>query len=109
MSYTINYVDVLTKSVDQNYFYLGNVDYDAGPYNVIFSTGETIKSFNISIFDNNTFEALKSFNLVISPSNFIILGNPHQAITTITDDDCKLIIINTIIWLHHIFIFQLSS
>jgi len=97
MNYTVNYVDVITKCVDPNYFHLGNVDYDAGPYNVMFSAGETIKSFNILIFNNNTFEALESFNLVISPSNFIILGDPHQAITTITDDDCELIIIHSIL------------
>jgi len=53
-----------------------------------------VKSFNISIFDNNTFESLESFNLEISPHAFILLGNPHQAVTTIRDDDSKKIISN---------------
>ena len=46
-----------------------------------------MKSFDISIFDNNTFESLESFNLTISPPSFVLLGNPHQAIATIVDDD----------------------
>ena len=69
--------------------YLGNVDYDPGPYSVLFAAGETVKSFNISIFDNNTFESLESFTLTISPPSFVLLGNPHQAIITIIDDDGK--------------------
>ena len=70
-------------------FYTGGIDYDPGPYSILFSAGETNKSFNISIFDNNTFESLENFNLLISPHAFILLGNPHQAVTTIRDDDGK--------------------
>ena len=68
---------------------LESVDYDPGPYNILFSAGETIKSFNISIFDNNTFEALETFNLIINPSRFVSLGTPHQTVIRIMDDDSK--------------------
>ena len=50
-----------------------------------------MKSFNISIFDNDTFESLESFNLTITPPSFVLLGNPHQAIVTIIDDDGKYV------------------
>ena len=53
----------------------------------MFSAGETIRSFNISVFDNDTFEALEAFNLIISPSNFVSPGTTHQAVVRITDDD----------------------
>ena len=53
----------------------------------MFSAGETIKPFNILIFDNDTFEALETFNLIISPSSFVSLGITHQAVVRITDDD----------------------
>ena len=67
--------------------FIENVDYDPGAYSILFSAGETIKSFNISIFDNDTFEALETFNLIINPSSFVSLGTPHQAVTRIVDDD----------------------
>ena len=73
----------------QMLLYIGSSDYDPGPYTILFSAGETIKSFNISVFDNNTFEALESFNLTINPPSFGFVGNPHQAVITIIDDDGK--------------------
>ena len=74
-----------------SYNIIGGVDYDPGPYSIIFSAGGTSKSFNITIFDNNTFESLESFNLLISPHALILLGSPHQAVTTIRDDDGRSI------------------
>ena len=71
------------------HYTIESVDYDPGPYSILFLAGETIKSFNISIFDNNTFEALETFNLIINPSSFVSLGTPHQAVTRIMDDDSK--------------------
>ena len=70
-----------------NLYFIGSADYDPGPYNILFSAGETIKPFNILIFDNDTFEALETFNLIISPSSFVSLGITHQAVVRITDDD----------------------
>ena len=66
---------------------IGNVDYDPGPYSLLFTAGETAKSFDISLFDDNTFESLESFTLTISPPSFVLLGNPQQAIAGIIDDD----------------------
>ena len=66
---------------------VGGFDYDPGPYSILFSAGETFRSFNISIFDNNTYEAFESFNLIISPPGFVLFGNPRQTITTISDED----------------------
>ena len=67
--------------------HVGDFDYDPGPYNISFSAGETFKSFNITILDNNTYEASESFNLIISPHSFVLFGTPRQAVTTITDED----------------------
>ena len=68
-------------------YFIESVDYDPGPYNIVFSAGESIKPFNISIFDNDTFEALETFNLIISPLSFVSLDTTHQAVVRITDDD----------------------
>ena len=64
-------------------------DYDPGLYTVMFNAGETEKSFQLSIIDDDVFEGNENFNLTInstSPS-VVSIGDPNQAKVTILDDD----------------------
>jgi len=74
---------------------IGGNDYDHGPYNVTFPAGETIISFDVSIFNDNTMEGVENFNLIINPSSLpsgVIVGDPGQVTVTIVDDECKYVL-----------------
>jgi len=69
----------------------GGVDYDSGPYVVIFPAGETSVPFVVAINDDNIVEINETFNLTIvsSSSNKVTLGSSVQTTVTIFDRDCK--------------------
>ena len=66
-------------------------DYDPGLYTVMFNAGETEKSFQVPIINDDVFEGNEHFNLTInstSPS-VVSIGDPNQAKVTILDNDHK--------------------
>ena len=70
----------------------GGVDYDSGPYTVIFTAGVTSTSIDVSINDDNIFEANETFSLTIDLSLLPSTVTPSSSATlnaTILDNDCK--------------------
>ena len=70
----------------------GGVDYESGPYTVIFPAGETSIPFNVPIIDDNLLNENKIFNLTINSSSLpsrVIVTDPHQTTITIVDNDGK--------------------
>ena len=67
----------------------GGVDYNSGPYNVIFPAGVTSVSFNITINNDNVLEYNETFNLTIIngslPKNFIVGEIYITEVTILTD------------------------
>jgi len=69
-----------------------NCDYDSGPYYVTFAKNAMNASLTVNITDDDLFERLEKFNLVISNSlpNRISRVNPYRAMVSIEDDEkCK--------------------
>ena len=67
------------------HLFVGDFDYDPGPYTAVFPALTTTASFDIRIFDNHTFEASETFNLTIDPPSFVFQGDPSQVTATILD------------------------
>ena len=68
------------------------VDYNSGPYTVTVPVGKTSVIFSVPINDDNVLEGDENFNLTIdsaAPTNYVIIGNPHEASVIIVDDDGK--------------------
>ena len=67
----------------------GDIDYDSGPYNVTFPSGEKNAAFTITINNDTVLEYDETFNLTIIesslPENFI-LGEIYLAKVTIIND-----------------------
>ena len=71
---------------------IGDVDYDAGLYSVMFAAGEVAVSFNISITDDNVLEVVEEFSLTIMSNSFptrIFSGIIQQTTVFIIDNDGK--------------------
>ena len=71
------------------YIYVGD-DYKSGPFNVTIPTGETTAYFNISVIDDDVFEADESFSVTIDPSSLsstLLLRPSCLLIIRIVDDD----------------------
>jgi len=68
----------------------GGVDYNSGPYTVMFTAGQTRASFDLDINIDNTLEADEDFVITIDPSsladNFVV-GDRRSATVTIEDDE----------------------
>ena len=74
------------------YIITGGSDYESGPFNVIIPAGETSVPLNISIIDDNIFEANESFNISIDSSSlscgvYIPPDRMYTLMVTIIDDD----------------------
>ena len=68
----------------------GGVDYNSGPYTVIFTIGSTNASFDIAIYDHSILEIDEMFNISIdSITNNHIVGTPGVATVTIIDTTSK--------------------
>ena len=71
---------------------LGDVDYNDGPYTIVFLAGEIRVTFNIKIIDDNILEHNEIFSLdITSPSisSKVLLGEISQTRVTILNDDSK--------------------
>jgi len=71
----------------------GGDDYNSGPYVLLFPTGVTSVSFNITVYNDNIFEDNETFVLAIDPfslPNRISLVPNCALVVTIVDNDCKL-------------------
>jgi hypothetical protein len=62
-------------------------DYNAASGTLTFAPGETAKSFNIVIIDDNVKEPNETFNIVLSNVSSATLGSPAGATVTILDND----------------------
>ena len=75
-------------------FYIISEHYESGPFNVTIPAGEISVPFNISIIDNNIFEANESFSLSISssfPPCQELLPSECNVTVTIVDNDGELL------------------
>ena len=72
--------------------FTGGVDYNSGPYTVIFPAGDTNVTLNISIIDDEISEGNEYFNLTIDSSSLpskIGINDAAQVVVTIVDDEGK--------------------
>ncbi|XP_065912235.1 neural cell adhesion molecule 1-like [Dysidea avara] len=73
------------------------VDYDSGPYTVIFPAGVTSVSFGVPINDDNSMENDESFTLTImghSLPDDVTRGTPGRTRITIVDNDTIIVSFN---------------
>ena len=71
-------------------YYAGNVDYNAGPYNVTLLAGNTTGILSIILNDDNLLERIEEFNLTIDVSSLsgdIFPGSHIRALVVIMDND----------------------
>ena len=74
---------------------LGGIDYNSGPYTVIIPANVEEVSFSILITNDNKKEENEIFHLVIDSSSLpdgVVVGTPSQAIVTIVDVTCKILL-----------------
>ena len=66
------------------------MDYNSGPYNVVFPIGQTRASLHLTIHNDSILEKNETFILIINssslPSN-VLIGDPGNTTVTIVDDD----------------------
>jgi len=68
--------------------FIGNVDYNSGPYTITFPAGITSVSFDIAIIDDNIREEHEYFNLIIATvQERIHFGEYSNATIFIKDND----------------------
>ena len=67
------------------------MDYDSGPYSIMFFAGMTSVPFSISINNDTKFEGNETITLSINSQlpYGIIIGDPDEALLTVLDDDSK--------------------
>lgn len=73
--------------------YIGGEDYDSGPFSITIPARENTVSYNITIINDNVFEASESFNLTISTfslPNRVLVQSICMLMVTIVDDDGEL-------------------
>ena len=76
------------------YFVGGGVDYNSGPYTVIFPVSSTSFPFDITIHDDGILEGDEMFNVTIGLIvNGHIVGTPEVATITIIDTTSKCLTI----------------
>ena len=78
----------------------GGDDYAPGPFSVTIPAGETSVPFNISIIDDNIFEANELFTLTIDSSSLssrVLVQPGCMAIITIVDNEGELIMYKVLI------------
>ena len=65
-------------------------DYEAGPYTVTFTAGQTNAILTVSTMDDNTTELSEYFNVMITSvdrPNGVNIGAPSTSVITIVDDE----------------------
>ena len=68
------------------------MDYDSGPYTVIFPTGQTTATFDVSINDDDILEGEENFILTVDEGSLpagVTRGTPNETLVSIVDNDCK--------------------
>lgn len=68
------------------------LDFDSGPYNVLFPAGETTVRFIVTIIEDNILEHNESFSLSIDPLTLpsrVTVGSTNHTTVAIIDDDSK--------------------
>ena len=73
---------------------LGEEDYKSGPHTVMIPGGNTRAMFNVTITDDNVFEPVETFRLVITQTShplLVVAAFPNQPFVTIRDDDRKFV------------------
>ena len=76
------------------YNFTGNVDYDTGPYNVMFMKGNTTATLCINITNDEILEEDETFGLIIdavSSLACIIRGSPSTVNVTILRTECMYV------------------
>ena len=71
---------------------MGGIDYDSGPYSVIFTAGTTNTSFDVTIISNDVYQGNVYFNIIIDASllpNDVMIGDTNPLRVIIVDDDSK--------------------
>ena len=74
------------------WYFTGGIDYQPGPYEVLFDAGATNASFSIIIVNDNVSERNESFTLSIDHSSlptYVSVADRGQPKVIILDDDCK--------------------
>lgn len=75
-----------------NFIFIGNIDYNSGPYYPMFRKGTRRTSFAVGIINDNRAENDETFNLIINSTSLpfgIVRDDPYSATVTILDDECK--------------------
>ena len=83
------------QHVNNNNLIGGGVDYNSGPYDVIFPAKETSVTFDIPIINDNIVEGSEFFTLTVtqmSLPNRVICGHPCMATITVADTSGKTLI-----------------
>ena len=69
--------------------YIGGLDYDSGPHNVVITAGETEVTFSVTIRNDTILERTESFTLSINSTLFetnrIIIGSVNSTLVLIND------------------------
>ena len=76
------------------FYLIGGIDYESGPYDVIFPAGVTSMSFNILIYDDDLLEDNENFTLTIKAESLpvgISISSPSTVIMIIRNDDSKCV------------------
>ena len=77
------------------YYFIGNDDYDPGPYNVSIIAGTINVPFKITIVDDIVLERNEKFMLTIDAPSLpmsVSIDEVNQSIVTIVEDDGECII-----------------
>ena len=85
----------MSTFIDSDCYLIGDVDYESGPYKIIFPAGVTTISFNISIHDDDLLEANENFSLAINAESLpdgTTTDSPSTAIMIIRNDDSKCVV-----------------
>ena len=83
--------------------YVGNMDYDSGPYTVMFNVGANCSTFTVNISNDDIFENNETFILKINDSllpSCVSVGDVNQITITIENDDGEYKVMHKFIELH---------
>ena len=66
-----------------------DVDYQSGPYTVLFPAGKVHEFLHIPVHGDDILEGDESFNVIIIKTSFspVTIGNPNQIKVSIIDDE----------------------
>ena len=72
--------------------FVGDIDYDPGPYNVIIPAGATSVLFNVSVTTDSIVELDEEFELTIDEASLPdVVSSAESTTVIIVDNDSKLL------------------